>query len=327
VAVATALIAREAVLRSGDPRRLAKRVLGLFVLTGLFLSAVLFRQVLSGGGNLVERLVLERGRSLFLDPNYFATYIVMALAVTLGFFLQTGAWAGRLIWGGAALVMLAAVGLSLSRAGYLATMALGAVTLYYVWRDRTRIARFGALVALTLALTIGVSAVYWRTLSDRIDPEVAGRRLELLFSGRDYSVMKRVLILKGAARMIERNPFTGVGLGQFEAAYDSYKLPSPFASHEAACHNTPVRLLAETGVVGFVPFVLAMLALLGRIIGGFRPLGRLGLSPLYFGVAASILGFGLMALTLDQLFRFHLWVMLGLALGMAEWARGEERGG
>jgi O-antigen ligase len=327
VAIGTALIALEAVRRSSDPPQLVRRILGLFALTGLLLAVILFDQIVAGGGiRHIQRLVLERGRSLFIDPNYFASYMVMTLSCALGLLLQVRGWLGRLFWFGVFLVILGAIGLSLSRASYLAVFFLVLISIIYVWRSRAQIARLSSLVLIVLVLSVGSGIVFWRNYSDTFDPGIASRRLELLFSGRDSSVRKRALILQGAARMVERHPITGVGLAQFEAVYDSYKVPGPFASYEAACHNTPLRLLAETGLVGFVPFTIAFLVVLGRIFGGFRSVGKFGLSPLYFGMVGGILTFGLMALTLDQLFKFHLWMIVGLALGLSEWARNEISG-
>ncbi len=77
----------------------------------------------------------------------------------------------------------------------------------------------------------------------------------------NYAVVERLAHWQAAQNMILGRPYTGVGFGNYEAAYDQYRTYAwPLALGHA--HNYLLNIWAETGLFGF----LAYLALWGSAI-------------------------------------------------------------
>lgn len=115
-------------------------------------------------------------------------------------------------------------------------------------------------------------------------------------------------------QMIKMRPIVGSGLGTYSKTYQSLS-PGWFLRY---AHNEYLQTLAETGIVGFIPFV----AVLGAIIfaaykAAFKPRDSTTL-PLELGLFVGILGFILQS-SFDFLWHIPALVMTFFALvGLVE---------
>jgi hypothetical protein len=187
-----------------------------------------------------------RAQGLMDDPNGFMMVLLCALPLTVAWSLTFAKGLGRHLWavaavldiallpmtasrGGAlaaALLLLTAVGLSLSRRNYLAGPALGRL-----WR---RLTLLGVGVAsLAFAITLVVSPLHVVRLVSTLNPtESAGR-------GGRLTLYQRVL------GNVPRYPL-GVGLGS---------ILSPAAGVGNFAHNTFLQILAELGIPGVLLYL------------------------------------------------------------------------
>jgi len=197
----------------------------------------------------------------------------------------------------------------------------------------------GAGLAGVAVLALGVLAI---VLSSRLD-----RRMERLFRlefesepGRTQPLWlsvatqleyaERVTYWTAAARVFALHPVLGVGLGNSGFFFSevipavSYELPDVLGAVGQIPGDFPnpkslwFRVLAETGIVGFVLFLTWL------IVGGLcawavarraRPLAAV------VGVAClfSILAFGIEGFSLDTFALPYFWLLLGISTGL--WAR------
>ena len=249
------------------------------------------------------------GKSVFLTPNGygwgFSAFLPLALflAFTSKGAAQLGLFSGLL----AALVAIALNG---SRSSWI-TVAVGAtltVSWLFLAAGRGRLGRLLlGLAALALSLAVAVFV-----LPESLGGPVKKRAQTLRQLDRDKSLLVRQLMTQKAVRLFEESPVFGVGPGRFRKTSVLLDIP-PALRHRTedqhnrrSAHNAYAALLAETGLVGTLPFlVLALVLLVGGARAAWRHSrrGELWAIPVYAGFAGMCL---------------HLWSLSGLT-GTAAW--------
>jgi putative inorganic carbon (hco3(-)) transporter len=71
----------------------------------------------------------------------------------------------------------------------------------------------------------------------------------------NYAVVERIAHWQAAINITESNPFTGVGLGNYEIIYDDYRLLN-WKEPLGHAHNYYLNILAETGIIGFLIYII-----------------------------------------------------------------------
>jgi O-antigen ligase len=267
-------------------RRERLRSFGLALVT----SAVIVAAIAIGqevGGFYVWQAegneVLGRRNSTFGDPNVAARFLAVALVAAMA--VVAGARLGRR----ATIAIVVAIGLiaiaqvlTLSRIGWiLAIVAIGASVPLAMASRPVRLALatfvivFGGylLVAPTVlhrAGTAAADAVVRTGIGEPApgipaDPgprAVAGTPLDGVIVRLPIDSVRKYLVRAGVAMAID-HPVLGVGVGGFQpeilSTYWEYVPRERRAAPTSLLHTDSVRVLAETGLVGFVSFI-AMLA-------------------------------------------------------------------
>lgn len=191
------------------------------------------------GGNSLWRVFAG-----FVNPDFLAGYLVMAIPVAVALLLVARRPVARFAAGIAVLLQAACLVLTGSRLG-LATLlvslaAMGAMAIR--GRLLSPQARRIALVAAAL-LAVGIV--------------VAGRPLlrRLLSSGAEsYSAQFRARTWRGTERMAAANPLLGTGIGTFDTAYAPYAVVG-YTQH---AHNSYLQLAGETGFAGMLLFAATL---------------------------------------------------------------------
>ncbi len=241
-------------------------------------------QFITGNGppsfRISPTLPFVRAYGTIGQPNSFAGYINMAwplAAALLGFWildfglsvrskiqrptskiiLMLGSWL-------LVLLLLSALASSLSRGAWVGA-ACGVVGVALALGPR---ARRWALVALglgALALALGGGGLLPNVLADRLSSIT--RYLAIFDAGtvaitpQNFAVVERMAQMQAGWGMFLAHPLTGVGPGNYTAAYPAFAVGTWYASRGHA-HNYYIHMLAETGIIG----ALAYLALLSGII-------------------------------------------------------------
>jgi O-antigen ligase len=211
------------------------------------------------------------------DANYFT---IAALAVLpIGFELLLVAkekWT-RLYCLGCMFVVFAAVTLGASRGGFLGIVTQGG---YLVMRSRRPIRNFILVSLVALPFVI-------------FSPNSPIRRFFSPSRGDTESVEKHLVGWEAGLNMVEQNPLSGVGLGNYKSVVSQYDTTGTVSSDPHIAHNGYLEVAAEMGIPSFLVYLGLLggaLWSLGRTRRRARARGADLLAALVLGVQAALLG-------------------------------------
>jgi len=187
------------------------------------------------------RQYIGRGSGTFICPNHLAGFLEMLLPIALAIVLvsREGALV-RVGYAYLAIVILAGIGVSVSRGGWLAcgiSLALmsGFLVRYREYRKR-------ALAAL-LVVCVAVGVFVWKSPHPQ-------RRFGLMWvAGQLEHAGSRPFLWKPAWRMWKDHPWFGVGPGHFDVRFPAYRTKE-MQSRPLWVHNDYLNALVDWGVVG-----------------------------------------------------------------------------
>lgn len=174
------------------------------------------------------------------------------------------------------------------------------------------------IVLLFLAAVIWSSGFIPAPIADRVNSAT-----EELFTVNDvravdittgnFAIVERLAHWQAALSMAETHPWLGVGLGNYEIAYDDFRLINwPEALGHA--HNYYLNILAEGGIIGFTAYLALWITILGLTLST-----RQHPDPLARSVAVGLLGtwsYLLIHSLTDNLYVNNMFLHLGALLGL-----------
>lgn len=195
----------------------------------------------------------------FDQPNPFAGYINMTLAVALALTLLGKNWATRIVAGATAVPLGIAEYLSQSKGGEIA-IAVAVLFIVILGMPRLRVVMSAGIIA-----ALGVVAGY---LGGIVPEHVVLPILRILGlvqfsfkfpSAQDYATAERLAHWIAGINMFWDHPITGVGIGNYPDAYPQYYI-TIFVNSLGHAHNYYINIAAETGLIGLTAFLLFLLA-------------------------------------------------------------------
>ena len=194
-------------------------------------------------------------------------------------------------------------------------------------------AALGCFLGLALLLAPGIGDRIGETLVNVVrHGSLDGP--EQPWSDENVSNVTRLAAIRSGVSMFRDQPLFGVGLGQYGFNYPAHLDAEDFRSWEVRlyvadaedlwppAYSIHVRLLAETGVVGYAIWLALILPLLARSLMRAdvdAPGGRV-----HVAVAMTLSGWLLLGASIDSFRFFGGWIAVGVALGLA--GRGAPRG-
>lgn len=312
--------------------------LGLILLAGLSQGLIgIWQFGLRGTGPEHFEILggFYRAYGTFEQPNPFGGYMGFTATLAVGVFvglvlekwtkrktagsywqLLTGDWLWTGFVGLCAGVMVLALVLSWSRGAWLGFAAgMGVLVLFLPkrWWLGPALALlagglfFGALQADLLPASVNARLVGF------VDDVRFGDVRGVDINDANYSVLERLAHWQSAIDMANDRPWLGVGFGNYEPAYADYALINwPYPLGHA--HNYYLNILAETGVIGLIAYLVFWGAVLGMSVRLIRqtdwPMRGvvLGLLAAWVTLSAHHL--------LDKLYVNNLYLHLGAMLGV-----------
>jgi O-antigen ligase len=190
----------------------------------------------------------------YVDRDHYAGLMEMVIPLSASFVLSRPKRDPRngLLWF-AVLIPVVSVLLTGSRGGFVALLVETSIMGWIlIWRSPRQERR--AIVATTGLVLIGVAAIFFWL--------VPGIILSKLGSARNYVPDRsggRLVLWRGALGIILDHPLMGTGMGSFVTAYPAYQRDAQDLVVEHA-HNDYLEALTETGVLGGVLILAALIA-------------------------------------------------------------------
>ena len=240
------------------------------------------------------------------DPNDLALVLLMYVPLFAELVLGTRGLQ-RVCWGSALAILVAGIFATVSRGGALGLMAALGFTFY----DRG-----GLSLRLFLAPTLAAIVVGLLLLAGVNDRSSGAFKPGQI----DESAQGRLDMWGSGIRMTAHNPLLGVGFGQFADNYESYaRNPVVFGQRDA--HNSFIKAAAETGLVGFIPF-MALVILTFRVAYHLRKADVPDDKPMERAVRRSLFaamaGFCVGAFFLSQCWNWFLFILFAQAAALYE---------
>lgn len=193
----------------------------------------------------------------FSQPNPYAGYIDMALTISLALTLLSRKAGVRILAGIATLLLGYAFYLAQSNGGQIA-LAAAVFFIFVAGFPRLRPISWGGLILL---LCLFAAYLAGKLPSSLLNPIVKLLKLvgfvPISFSAPgadDYSVAERLAHWIAGVHMFQANPLTGVGIGNYPAAYPHYYI-TIFVNPLGHAHNYYINIAAETGILGLLAFL------------------------------------------------------------------------
>jgi O-antigen ligase len=260
----------------------------------------------------------ERSDPATGDPNFFATYQLIALPVTLVLASEARARWVRFAWYVTAITLVGSVLTTLSRGGFLTLLAVTLILLIIpartIFRSRTQ------KVAAFLVLLVAATFVF-RAASDTIVP-----RLETIVA-EGQTGAGRTNEWRAAATSINERPALGLGYGAFPSVSNELMRRTPGVDLQtfqlrpegSAAHNAFISTLAELGVVGLVLFcglIGSTALLLRRTARQARQAGAVFLMRVANALLVGFCGWFVASMFLNTEVARPLWILVGISLAL-----------
>jgi O-antigen ligase len=244
-----------------------------------------------------------------------ATYLVACLPLAYHFFVKAqGGWR-KAAWLAAITVIALAMLFTLTRVAFLA--AACSAVFYFLRRSKKAV--FFAL-SLLLILSITASAGFYQNKFWRLGPQGLTDKPAWTF---------RMARLEIALKMLKDYPVLGLGLENFRSRFNEYSRVKENNIHFRIPDNMYLMILAESGLLGFLSFILCVYFLLKNIFL-YLPSRAPQDSALYFALLAALLGIAVAMVSYDALYwlvpLFFFWMYYGMLASLAPAASGKPAG-
>jgi hypothetical protein len=252
-------------------------VLGAVALAGIGLyhfTALNYVEAAEG----VRRLLIP----FYDSPNHISLFLERAAPVALAAAVYGRGRMRRVLHGLALAVMLLAIYLTYSRGAWL--VGLPAALLFVVLMPQFMAERRRrALLAAAGALGIGLLALI---------PVARTARFASLLHPESGTSFLRLVLWRGALRMIAAHPVMGAGIGNFAAQYPRFMLPEawrePLVYHP---HNLLLDFWAILGLPGLAALAWLQVAFWRSALASYRRSIDPALRALLLGLMGSMAGF------------------------------------
>ena len=243
-----------------------------------------------------------RGSGTYICPNHLAGFLEVLLPVAAAqVFLGRSGPVAKILYGYAALVMLAGIGATISRGAWISIGFALLVFFGVLFRQRSY-----RLVVLVTVVVLAVGAGYSMSRTREVQ-----KRLRNVLPGQDQDIRIRPLLSVPAYQMWRDHPGFGVGPAHFDVRFPAYR-PILVQARPYRAHNDYLNTMADWGLVGmgiigaFLTFVAVGFAKTMKYVG--RAQNDLVAKRSDRTATVLGIGLGLLALLLHSVVDFNMHI-------------------
>ncbi len=209
----------------------------------------------TGGGAAFWAAVMAssdqmRLAATFINPNFLAGFLAMALPISLGMYLVSCKFSMRMLFGVAFVIEILALLFTGSKFGIVAVAAAMLVFLLLAMISRAFNREQAVRLVIITVIIAPMLVLFSGSLRTRVQEATSG-------GVQAHSTLFRIYTWKATARMIAKNPLVGVGAGAFSAAYPRYTI----AGSTTHAHQGYLQTGAESGIIAMAAMIVGMLSI------------------------------------------------------------------
>ena len=196
----------------------------------------------------------------FAQPNPYAGYINMTLALAIALSLLGHNWTIRMLSACTAIPLAGVEYYSQSKGGWI---AIGAAVIFIlaVGFPRMRIPLYIIFILILCTIGFYLAGIIPSHFIDPILTKIGVINISFTNPSADnYANSERVAHWVAGVQMFLAYPLLGIGIGNYQYAYPTYHL-GIFVIPLGHAHNYYINIAAETGLLGLSAFVLFLLAI------------------------------------------------------------------
>jgi O-antigen ligase len=195
----------------------------------------------------------------FGQPNPYAGYINMTLALALALFLLGYGWKTRIL---ALCIVLPLAGIEVYAQSKGSWLAIGAAAIFIVvagFPQLRILARVGWIAVLGIVAAY-LAGKFPAGLIESILAKIGVINISFTSPTPDnYANSERVAHWVAGLNMFQAHPFFGVGIGNYQDVYSHYDV-GIFVLPLGHAHNYYINIAAEVGIFGLIAFLLFLIA-------------------------------------------------------------------
>ena len=257
-----------------------------------------------------EVLGFPRIQSTFIEPLYFANYLLMPLLLSFFFLLKRIDPKRNIFFLILFLVSLIVLILTVSKG---ALISLGIIALAVaVFQIRSVFSQKN--LPYLLFILLFVTLIGWgaySSLSSQADIGKYYTKAYDIITGA--SITERQEAYDVAFEAFNKSPIIGIGIGGFGPYFSGYPLSAPDSGWPIT-NNEYLEVLSETGIVGLFFFLLFVCSVFYYSVQAYKNTEDVFLKTVLFALNLAFLGVLIQYMTFSTLYIMHIWVLIGLIL-------------
>ncbi len=261
-------------------------------------------------------ITLYRASAGWHDPNYYALYLTMNIALILSYLFSNKSGGRRML----------KICFLLQCGGLLATFSrMGHICFFVVFLYL--LCAYGkGKAAFIILLIIVIAAVGMVLFVDYIYDKHPVLKA-YLFRFPDLNMLRKyphlILVHRWDAfranwKMFLDNPFLGVGPYMSVYNYDKYKMPDAltYSRQYLATHNQYLQLLSEKGIFGFISFMAFILLIWRKLTFYIKRNKHTKEGAILIGFKAGLISYLVASLVGNTTHELQFWLTAGLCLAL-----------
>lgn len=234
------------------------------------------------------------------NPNIYAGFLVMVIALAIGVMLTVTDWRKRVLYIILIIGLSSCLALTYSRGGWVSFLGMLAVL------GIIRNTRFLWFLIIGPLLAVWINPMLWERLLSIANPV-------------DTSSALRLALWESSLAMLLDHPLSGIGWGAYWLVYPSYDF---FINNSETiiyhAHNMFLHIGAELGLLGLGSFIWLLTSILRLTVLLYRGCCRPDVCGVTLGLAASFVALVISGITDYILFNIQmsilLWALMGLTV-------------
>lgn len=255
-----------------------------------------------------EVMGVTRIQSTFIEPLYFANYLLVPTMISLFYVLKRIDKKGLKKNLSFLLVFIITIILTFSKGAIASLGFLLVCTLIFQIRQVFNKKNLPYLLVIVLFF-ISLFYSIFMALSSKPDIEKTYTNAVNVMMGG--SITERQEAYGMAMDAFEQNKIVGIGVGNFGPYFSGYPTSAPDFGWPIA-NNQYLEILSETGILGLISFLLFLLSVFYFSIKAYLKTNDLFIKTVLIASSFALLGILVQYLTFSTLYIMHIWVLFGI---------------